>query len=51
MNFSEQEARMQFRQLLGDSTQRIDALAKRLGKCVEQSRPYYDARIRAKQVL
>nr|XP_027230019.1 uncharacterized protein LOC113821700 isoform X3 [Penaeus vannamei] len=44
------EARMQFRQLLGDSTQRIDALAKRLGKCVEQSRPYYDARIRAKQV-
>ncbi|ROT64452.1 SH3 domain-binding protein 5-like [Penaeus vannamei] len=45
------EARMQFRQLLGDSTQRIDALAKRLGKCVEQSRPYYDARIRAKQAL
>ncbi|XP_063606101.1 uncharacterized protein LOC134781035 isoform X3 [Penaeus indicus] len=44
------EARMQFRQLLADSTQRIDALAKRLGKCVEQSRPYYDARIRAKQV-
>ncbi|XP_063606100.1 SH3 domain-binding protein 5-like isoform X2 [Penaeus indicus] len=45
------EARMQFRQLLADSTQRIDALAKRLGKCVEQSRPYYDARIRAKQAL
>ncbi|XP_064077957.1 SH3 domain-binding protein 5-like isoform X3 [Macrobrachium nipponense] len=44
------EARMLFRQLLADSTQRIDVLAKRLGKCVEQSRPYYEARIRAKQV-
>ncbi|KAG0726058.1 SH3 domain-binding protein 5-like [Chionoecetes opilio] len=41
---------MLFRQLLSDSTQRIDALAKRLGKCVEQSRPYYEARIQAKQV-
>ncbi|XP_066949548.1 serine-rich adhesin for platelets-like isoform X2 [Macrobrachium rosenbergii] len=45
------EARMLFRQLLADSTQRIDVLAKRLGKCVEQSRPYYEARIRAKQAL
>ncbi|XP_050714107.1 uncharacterized protein LOC126997092 isoform X2 [Eriocheir sinensis] len=45
------EARMLFRQLLSDSTQRIDALAKRLGKCVEQSRPYYEARIQAKQAL
>ncbi|KAK8738996.1 hypothetical protein OTU49_003783, partial [Cherax quadricarinatus] len=44
------EARMLFRQLLADSTHRIDILAKRLGKCVEQSRPYYDARINAKQV-
>ncbi|KAG7162178.1 SH3 domain-binding protein 5-like [Homarus americanus] len=43
------EARMLFRQLLADSTHRIDLLAKRLGKCVEQSRPYYDARINAKQ--
>ncbi|XP_063884925.1 uncharacterized protein LOC135113573 isoform X3 [Scylla paramamosain] len=45
------EARMLFRQLLTDSTHRIDALAKRLGKCVEQSRPYYEARIQAKQAL
>nr|XP_053638175.1 uncharacterized protein LOC128692877 [Cherax quadricarinatus] len=45
------EARMLFRQLLADSTHRIDILAKRLGKCVEQSRPYYDARINAKQAL
>ncbi|XP_042234215.1 uncharacterized protein LOC121874225 isoform X6 [Homarus americanus] len=45
------EARMLFRQLLADSTHRIDLLAKRLGKCVEQSRPYYDARINAKQAL
>ncbi|XP_042234210.1 uncharacterized protein LOC121874225 isoform X2 [Homarus americanus] len=37
--------------LLADSTHRIDLLAKRLGKCVEQSRPYYDARINAKQAL
>ncbi|KAK8384539.1 hypothetical protein O3P69_014249 [Scylla paramamosain] len=42
---------MLFRQLLTDSTHRIDALAKRLGKCVEQSRPYYEARIQAKQAL
>ncbi|KAK3862743.1 hypothetical protein Pcinc_031417 [Petrolisthes cinctipes] len=45
------EARMLFRQLLTDSTHRIDVLAKRLGKCVEQSRPYYEARIHAKQAL
>lgn len=45
------EARMQFRQLLLDSTQKIDALAKRLGKTVDQSRPYYEARIKAKQAL
>ncbi|XP_071528847.1 uncharacterized protein [Panulirus ornatus] len=45
------EARMLFRQLLADSTHRIDLLAKRLGKCVEQSRPYYEARIHAKQAL
>ncbi|CAL4102186.1 unnamed protein product, partial [Meganyctiphanes norvegica] len=45
------EARMQFRQLLIDSTQKIDGLAKRLGKCVDQSRPYYEARIKAKQAL
>lgn len=42
---------MLFRQLLTDSTHRIDMLAKRLGKCVEHSRPYYDARIYAKQVV
>lgn len=45
------EARMQFRQLLIDSTQKIDILAKRLGKSVDQSRPYYEARIKAKQAL
>ena len=45
-----QEARLLFRQLLADSTQRIDALSRKLGKCVQQARPYYEARIRAKQV-
>ncbi|XP_047737014.1 flocculation protein FLO11-like isoform X2 [Hyalella azteca] len=45
------EARMVFRQLLADSTQRIDLLSKKLGKCVQQARPYYDARIKAKQAM
>ena len=45
-----QEARLLFRQLLSDSTQKIDALSKKLGKCVQQARPYYEARIKAKQV-
>lgn len=45
-----QEARMMFRQTLLESTQQIDNLTKKLGKCVEQSRPYYEARIKAKQV-
>ncbi|KAF2366477.1 SH3-binding 5 [Trinorchestia longiramus] len=45
------EARMVFRQLLADSTQRIDLLSKKLGKCVQQARPYYEARIKAKQAM
>ncbi|KAB7496658.1 SH3 domain-binding protein 5-like, partial [Armadillidium nasatum] len=45
------EARMMFRQTLLESTQQIDNLTKKLGKCVEQSRPYYEARIKAKQAL
>ncbi|XP_037077016.1 SH3 domain-binding protein 5-like, partial [Pollicipes pollicipes] len=45
------DARAQFRSLLIESTQKIDALAKKLGSCVEKSRPYYEARIKAKQAL
>lgn len=41
---------MKFRQTLLESTQQIDTLTKKLGKCVEQARPYYEARIKAKQV-
>lgn len=45
-----QEARADFRQLLCDSSVRINALAKKLGSCVEKARPYYEARIKAKEV-
>ena len=45
-----QEARAEFRQLLCDSSVRINALAKKLGSCVEKARPYYEARIKAKEV-
>ncbi|KAJ8687351.1 hypothetical protein QAD02_023145 [Eretmocerus hayati] len=45
------EARATFRELLCESTLRIDTLAKKLGACIEKSRPYYDARFRAKEAL
>ncbi|XP_050445446.1 uncharacterized protein LOC126848501 isoform X2 [Cataglyphis hispanica] len=45
------EARATFRELLCESTIKIDALAKKLGTCIEKSRPYYDARFRAKEAL
>ncbi|XP_068083689.1 uro-adherence factor A isoform X2 [Anabrus simplex] len=45
------ESRAAFRQLLCESTVRIDALAKKLGTCVERARPYYEARMRAKEAL
>ncbi|XP_043216519.1 SH3 domain-binding protein 5-like isoform X2 [Amphibalanus amphitrite] len=45
------DARAQFRSLLIESTQKIDALAKKLGSCVDKSRPYYEARIKAKEAL
>ncbi|XP_046404017.1 SH3 domain-binding protein 5-like isoform X2 [Ischnura elegans] len=45
------EARARFRQLLSESTVRIDTLAKRLGSCIEKARPYYDARVKAKEAL
>ncbi|XP_078035245.1 uncharacterized protein LOC144469159 isoform X2 [Augochlora pura] len=45
------EARATFRELLCESTFKIDSLAKKLGTCIEKSRPYYDARFKAKEAL
>ncbi|XP_072747918.1 uncharacterized protein [Anoplolepis gracilipes] len=45
------EARATFRELLCESTIKIDTLAKKLGACIEKSRPYYDARFKAKEAL
>ncbi|XP_034191654.1 uncharacterized protein LOC117609434 isoform X3 [Osmia lignaria lignaria] len=45
------EARATFRELLCESTLKIDTLAKKLGSCIEKSRPYYDARFKAKEAL
>ncbi|KYM98605.1 PREDICTED: uncharacterized protein LOC108777378 [Cyphomyrmex costatus] len=45
------EARATFRELLCESTIKIDALAKKLGACIEKSRPYYDSRFKAKEAL
>lgn len=45
------EARATFRELLCESTVKIDTLAKKLGACIEKSRPYYDARFKAKEAL
>ena len=45
-----QDARASFRQTLSESTQKLDVLAKKLGSCLEKARPYYDARVKAKEV-
>lgn len=36
--------------MLSDSSTRINNLAKKLGSCVERSKPYYEARIKAKEL-
>lgn len=38
-----QEANAGFRMLLSRSTQQLKTLAKKLGSCIDKSRPYYDA--------
>ncbi|XP_005104675.1 uncharacterized protein LOC101846373 [Aplysia californica] len=43
------DARAAFRQVLSDSTQRLNGLAKKLGTCVDKARPYYEARMRLKE--
>lgn len=47
---SSQDARASFRQTLSESTQKLDVLAKKLGSSVEKARPYYDARVKARDV-
>jgi len=37
--------------VLTDATHKLDTLAKKLGTCVEKARPYYDARLKAKEVV
>lgn len=37
--------------MLTDSTHKLDTLAKKLGNCVDKARPYYEARVRAKEVF
>ncbi|KAE8749001.1 hypothetical protein FOCC_FOCC004168 [Frankliniella occidentalis] len=45
------DARSKFRQLLCETTLQVDSLGKKLGSCVERARPYYDARMKAKETL
>ncbi|KAG8198395.1 hypothetical protein JTE90_021638 [Oedothorax gibbosus] len=44
------DARSSFRLLLSESSIRVNQLAKKLGTCVEKARPYYEARMHAKQL-
>ncbi|XP_066300267.1 SH3 domain-binding protein 5-like isoform X1 [Branchiostoma lanceolatum] len=43
------DSRAAFRQLLTESTQRLNVLAKKLGSCVDRARPYYQARREARE--
>ncbi|XP_077283261.1 SH3 domain-binding protein 5-like [Arctopsyche grandis] len=45
------EARLVFRQLLFESNFKIQSLAKKLGGCIDKSRPYYEARFKANKAL
>ena len=49
-DFIQQDSRACFRQLLSDSSHKINLLSKQLGSCVEKSKPYYDARCKAKEL-
>ncbi|GAB1609278.1 uncharacterized protein LOC115220940 [Argonauta hians] len=43
------DARAAFRQELSDSTHKLNAMSKKLGACIDKARPYYDARMKAKE--
>ncbi|GJQ86783.1 hypothetical protein Trydic_g5576 [Trypoxylus dichotomus] len=45
------EARASFRQLLCESTARVEALRLKLGLCIERAKPYYEARFCANETL
>lgn len=45
------DARAGFRQLLCDSTARVDALRLKLGMCIDRAKPYYEARFAANEAL
>ncbi|XP_050034226.2 uncharacterized protein [Dermacentor andersoni] len=44
------EARSNFRLLLSESSQKINQLARKLGSHVEKARPYYEARMKVKEL-
>ena len=45
------ECRASFRQLLCESTAKVDTLRLKLGLCVERAKPYYEARFVANEAL
>nr|XP_023019649.1 SH3 domain-binding protein 5-like [Leptinotarsa decemlineata] len=45
------ECRTAFRQLLCDSTVKVDAIRLKLGMCVERARPYYEARFYSNEIF
>lgn len=45
------ECRNSFKQLLCESTIKVDAIRVKLGMCVERARPYYEARFYANEIF
>lgn len=50
MSFFLQDARQKFRSVLVEATVKLDELVKKIGKAVEESKPYWEARRLARQV-
>lgn len=46
----EQEARQKFRSVLVEATVKLDELVKKIGKAIDESKPYWEARRLARQV-
>lgn len=45
-----QDARQKFRSVLVEATVKLDELVKKMGKAVDESKPYWEARRLARQV-
>lgn len=45
-----QDARQKFRSVLVEATVKLDELVKKIGKAVDESKPYWEARRLARQV-